>query len=112
MFCMYIDRGFVGTRESKLCSVCVLTKFAFCTVESMLRSACVLTEGVLLQARVSYVRCLYCHMVPCYRGDYVMFCMCIDRKCVVSGESKLCSLCVTTDGSLVPGRVIYVLYVY
>jgi len=31
--------------------------------------------------------------------------MCIDRGCVVTGESKLCSECVLTEGALVQGRV-------
>jgi len=38
--------------------------------------------------------------------------MCIDRGCVGTGESKLCSLCVLTEGALVHGRVSYFLYVY
>jgi len=29
MFCMCIETGCVGTGESKLCSLCVLTKVAF-----------------------------------------------------------------------------------
>ena len=29
-----------------------------------------------------------------------MFCMCIDRGCVVSLESKLCSVCVLTEVAL------------
>ena len=41
-----------------------------------------------------------------------MFCMCIDRECVVTGESKLCSVCVLTEEALVQVRVSYVLYVY
>jgi len=55
-----------------------------------------------------------------------MFCMCIDRKCVVNRESTLSSLCVFTEGALIQviswiciekavlleGRVSYVLYVY
>jgi len=41
-----------------------------------------------------------------------MLCMCIDRGCVDTGESKLCCLCVLTEGALVQGRVSYVLYVY
>jgi len=39
-----------------------------------------------------------------------MFCMCIVNGCVVTGESKLFSLCVITEGALVQGRVSYVLY--
>jgi len=49
MFCMCIDRGYVGTRESKLSSVCVLT------------------EGALVQGRVSFF-------------------MCIDRRWLVQGS--------------------------
>jgi len=41
-----------------------------------------------------------------------VFCMRIDRGCVGTGESKLYSLCDLTLGSLVQGRVSYVLYVY
>jgi len=41
-----------------------------------------------------------------------MFCMCIVRGCVVTGESKLCSVCVLTEGALVQGRVSCVLYAY
>jgi len=41
-----------------------------------------------------------------------MFCMFIDRLCVVTGESKLCSLCVLTEGVLVHGGGICVHYVY
>jgi len=41
-----------------------------------------------------------------------MFCMCTDRGCVGTGESKVCSVCVLTEGALVQGRVSYVLYVY
>jgi len=41
-----------------------------------------------------------------------MFCMCIDRGCVGTGESKLFSVSVLTEGTLVQGRVSYVLYVY
>jgi len=41
-----------------------------------------------------------------------MFCMFTDRGCVGTGESKLCSVCVLTEGALVQGRVRYVLYVY
>ena len=39
-----------------------------------------------------------------------MFCRCIDRGCVDTGESKLCSECVLTVGALVQERVSYVLY--
>jgi len=38
--------------------------------------------------------------------------ICVDRWCVVRGESKLRSFCVLTDGALVQGRVIFFLYVY
>jgi len=31
--------------------------------------------------------------------------MCIDSGCVGTGESKLCSVCVLTEGALVQGRV-------
>jgi len=41
-----------------------------------------------------------------------MFCMRIVIGCVGTGESKLCTLCVLTLGSLVQGRGSYVLYVY
>jgi len=50
--------------------------------------------------------------VRCYREDYVTFSMCIVRLCVVTGENMLCSVCVSTDGALFHGRVIYVLFVY
>jgi len=40
-----------------------------------------------------------------------MFCMYIDRGCVGTGESKLYSVCVLTEGALVQGRVGCVLYV-
>jgi len=33
-----------------------------------------------------------------------MFCICIERVCVVTWEGKLCSLCVLTEGSLLHGR--------
>jgi len=38
--------------------------------------------------------------------------MSIDRWCVGTGESKLCSVCVLTLGALVLVRVSNVLYVY
>ena len=41
-----------------------------------------------------------------------MFCTCIDRGYVGTGESKLCSVCVITEGALVQGRVSCVLNVY
>jgi len=41
-----------------------------------------------------------------------MFCMCIDIGCVVSWDSKLCSVCVLSEVTLLHGRVRYVLYVY
>jgi len=41
-----------------------------------------------------------------------MFCMCIDRDGIVTGESTLCSVCVLTEGALVQGRLSYVLYAY
>jgi len=41
-----------------------------------------------------------------------MFCMRIDIGFVGTGESKLCSLCILTEGALVQGRVSCVLYVY
>ena len=37
-----------------------------------------------------------------------MICMCIDGRCVVTGESKLFSVCVLTMGVLLS----YVLYAY
>jgi len=41
-----------------------------------------------------------------------MFCIFIDRRCVVTGESKLRSVCVLTTGALLPRKVRYILYVY
>jgi len=41
-----------------------------------------------------------------------VFCMCNNRGCVVTGESKLCSVCAITEGALLHGRVSCVLYVY
>jgi len=41
-----------------------------------------------------------------------MFCMVIDRGFVVSGESKLSSVCELKEDLLVLVRVSYVLYVY
>ena len=41
-----------------------------------------------------------------------MFSMFIVRVCVVTGESKICSVCVLTEGVLVHGRVNNNLYVY
>ena len=38
-----------------------------------------------------------------------MFCMCFEIGCGGTGESKLSSLCVLTEGALVQGRVSYVL---
>jgi len=38
-------------------------------------------------------------------------CTYIERGCAVTGESKFCSVCVLTLGTLVQGRVSYVLYV-
>jgi len=68
MFCLCIDKGCVGTGESNLCSVYVLT------------------EGALVQVRVSYVLYVYFQRVRCYMGEYVMFCMCIHRGCVDAWE--------------------------
>jgi len=34
-----------------------------------------------------------------------VFCTYIDRGCVGTGESKLCSACILTEGALVQGRV-------
>jgi len=62
MFCMCIDIGCVDTGEGNVYSVCVLT------------------EVSLLKGRVSYVLYVYFHMVRCYRGGQVMFCMCTDRR--------------------------------
>jgi len=45
-------------------------------------------------------------------AEYVKCCMCIDRVCVVTGESKLCFIYVLTEGALLQGRVSNVLYVY
>jgi len=33
-----------------------------------------------------------------------MFCMCIDRGCGVRGESKLCYVCLLTEGALIQGE--------
>jgi len=41
-----------------------------------------------------------------------VFCMCNDKGCVGTGEGKLSSVCVLTEGILDNGRVRYVLYVY
>ena len=41
-----------------------------------------------------------------------MFCMCIDRGCVVTWESKIYSVSVLTECALLQERVNYVLYVY
>jgi len=41
-----------------------------------------------------------------------MFCMCIDRECVCTDESKVGSVCLLSEGVLLHGRVSYVLYVY
>jgi len=41
-----------------------------------------------------------------------MFSMCIVRGCVGTGVSKLCSVYVLTEGTLVQGRLSYVLCVY
>jgi len=41
-----------------------------------------------------------------------MFCMSIDRVCFGTGGSKLCSVCVLTEGALVQGLVCYVLYIF
>jgi len=41
-----------------------------------------------------------------------MFCMCIDRGCVGTGESKLCSVYLLTEGVMEQGRVRYSLYLY
>jgi len=40
-----------------------------------------------------------------------MFCICIDIGCDGTGESKLCSVCVLTEGTLIEGRGIYDMYV-
>jgi len=94
MFCMCIDRGCGGTWERNLSSLFVLT------------------EGALLQFRVNYFLYVYWQRVLSYLGEYVKFFMCIDRGCVGKGESKFCSLCVLTDGTLLQVRFRYVLYVY
>jgi len=41
-----------------------------------------------------------------------MFYISNDRGCVVTGESKLCSVCVLTECVLIQGIVNNVLYVY
>jgi len=38
--------------------------------------------------------------------------MCIVNGCVVTGESKLCSVSVITEGELVQGIVSYIVYVF
>ena len=41
-----------------------------------------------------------------------MFCMCIERVCVGTGENKICCVCVLTEGALVQGKVgLFYLYV-
>jgi len=40
-----------------------------------------------------------------------MFFMCIDRGCVGKWDSKIYSVCLMTDGSLLQVRLCYVLYV-
>jgi len=40
-----------------------------------------------------------------------MFCMCNDRGCVGTEESKLCFVRILTEGELLQGRVSCVLYV-
>ena len=94
MFCMCIEKGCVGIGESKLCPVSVLA------------------EGTLVQGRVRCVLYVYGQRVRWYRGEKVVFRMCIDRGCVGTGDSKLCPVCVLTEGALVQGRVSCVLYVY
>jgi len=51
-------------------------------------------------------------MVRCYMGEYVRFCNGIERGCVGTGDNKLVSLCELKEGTLLQGRVSYVLYVY
>jgi len=41
-----------------------------------------------------------------------VFCMCNNRGCVGTGESKLCSVCILTEAALVQGRVSYFMYAY
>jgi len=41
-----------------------------------------------------------------------MLFMCINRGCVGTGESKLCSVCVLKECALEQGRIRYVVYVY
>jgi len=41
-----------------------------------------------------------------------MICMCIDRGCFGTGESKLRFVCVSTEGGLLQGRESYIVYVY
>jgi len=40
-----------------------------------------------------------------------VFCMCIDRGCVGTGDSKLCLVRILTEGALLQGIVSCVLYV-
>jgi len=48
--------------------------------------------------------CIYVDRgLRCYSGEYVKFCMCIDRGCVVTWEGKLCSVCLLTDCVLLQG---------
>jgi len=41
-----------------------------------------------------------------------MFCMFIDRGCFDKWESKLCSVCLLTEGAFLHGRLGYVLFGY
>jgi len=41
-----------------------------------------------------------------------MFCMCVDRGCVGTGEIEFCSEFVLIDVALLQRKVSYVLYVY
>jgi len=41
-----------------------------------------------------------------------MYSMCFDRGSVVSSESKLCSVCVLTEGASGQGKVRFLIYVY
>jgi len=41
-----------------------------------------------------------------------MFCVCIDRWCLGTGECKLISVCVLTECAMVQERVSCVLYMY
>jgi len=59
VFCMCIDRGCVGTGESKLYSVCELKEGALRQGRVCYFPVCVLTEGALVQGRICNVLYMY-----------------------------------------------------